>query len=293
MKNQIAPNELHRKKQSNFSVILHRLTKNRSAMLGLGIFAVLVLLAVFAPVIAPYQYDKIDVMHKFETPSSAHWFGTDELGRDILSRMLIGGRYSISIGILVTLLAMFAGSVLGALSGFFGGWVDTVIMRFLDIIQAVPNMLLTIAMVAVLGNGFGVTIVALSISRIPSFCRMLRAQFMSVSGQEYVEAANSMSVSKFRIITRHVLPNAFSPLIVQATMGIASAILVASSLSFIGLGIQPPTPEWGAMLSTARNYIMDYPHMVLVPGITIMITVLGLNMFGDGLRDAMDPKLKD
>jgi peptide/nickel transport system permease protein len=281
------------KKQGNFAIVMKQLSRNKIAMLGLAIFLLLALISIIGPYFYPYSYSKLDLIHKLQGPSAQHWLGTDELGHDILARILYGGRYSLAIGVLVVLLSLAAGSFLGAISGFFGGWVDTVIMRFLDVFQAIPNLLLCVCFSAALGSGFTMTIIALAISRVPSFARMLRAQFMSVSGQEFVEAAESMSLSKARIIAKHVLPNAWSPLIVSATMGVSSSILLASSLSFIGLGVQPPTPEWGAMLSAGRSYIRDYPHLVMIPGVAIVITVLALNLFGDGLRDAMDPKLKN
>lgn len=281
------------KKKNNFVIVARRLMKNRSAVIGLSIVLVFVILAVLAPWVSPYEYDKIDLFNKFSKPSAEHWLGTDEMGRDILSRLLYGGRYSLSLGIFSVLLPMIVGSALGAIAGFFGGKVDLIIMRTMDIFQAIPDMLLCIAMSAVLGTGLFMTVIAMSFTRMPAFCRMLRAQFMSVGQQEYIEAANSMSISKPRIILKHILPNAWSPLIVQATMMVSTSLLVASSLSFIGLGVQAPTPEWGAMLAAARNYIRDYPHLIIAPGIPIIATVLGLNMFGDALRDALDPKLKN
>lgn len=281
------------KKTSEFLSICKRLSQNKSAVLGIGIIAIFVILAILAPYISPYEYSKIDIVNKFQGPSAKHWLGTDEMGRDMLSRILYGGRYSLSLGLLSVLLSMLIGSILGALAGFFGGKVDMVIMRIMDIFQAIPEILLCVALSAALGNGFAMTVFALAISRVPGFCRMLRAQFMSVGQAEYVEAAKSMSVSKPRIIVSHILPNAWSPLIVQGTMQVSTTILVASSLSFIGLGVRPPTPEWGAMLAAGRDYIRDYPHMIIVPGVVIMIVVLALNMFGDALRDALDPKLKN
>lgn len=281
------------KKKSNFVIVCKRLAKNKSAVIGIVIILILLLLSILAPFISPYDYMKIDLISKFEGPSVSHWLGTDEMGRDMLTRILYGGRYSLSLGIITILFALVIGSFLGALAGFFGGKVDMVIMRFMDILQSIPEILLCIALSAALGKGFLMTVLALGITRVPGFCRLLRAQFMAIGEAEYVEAARSMSVSKSRIIIHHIFPNAWSPLIVQATMQVSTTILVASSLSFIGLGIQPPTPEWGAMLAAGRDYIRDYPHMIIVPGVVIMITVLALNMFGDALRDALDPKLKD
>ena len=196
------------------------------------------------------------------------------------------------IGLAATAFGAVVGCAIGAITGYFGGTLDTVLMRFLDILEAIPGLLLTICVSAVLGSGFDKTILALAITSIPQYVRLLRAQVFSVRDEEYLEAAESISCSKFRIITRYVLPNSLSPVIVKATMSVAQTILTAASLSYVGLGVQPPTPEWGAMLSAGRAYIRSYPHLIMFPGIFIMITVLGLNLFGDGLRDALDPKLK-
>ncbi|MCI8893343.1 MAG: ABC transporter permease [Lachnospiraceae bacterium] len=281
------------RKNRPFVTTFRRLCRNKMAVIGMCISIFLVLVAVFAPLLMPYPYDQSDFAATFAKPSSAHLFGTDDLGRDILSRLIYGARYSLQIGIISVAGAMVGGILLGSIAGYFGGWVDDVTMRFLDIIQAVPGMVLSIAVSAVLGPGFGNCILALTIGMIPSFSRMMRASILNVQKMEYLEAATSINCNHLRIILRHVLPNALSPLIVQATMSVATAILIAASLSFIGLGVQPPEPEWGAMLSAGRGYFRDYPHLVWFPGITIMVAVLSLNMFGDGLRDALDPKLKD
>ncbi|MCI9149243.1 MAG: ABC transporter permease [Lachnospiraceae bacterium] len=281
------------RKNRPFVTTFRRLCRNKMAVIGMCISIFLVLVAVFAPLLMPYPYDQSDFAATFAKPSSAHLFGTDDLGRDILSRLIYGARYSLQIGIISVAGAMVGGILLGSIAGYFGGWVDDVTMRFLDIIQAVPGMVLSIAVSAVLGPGFGNCILALTIGMIPSFSRMMRASILNVRKMEYLEAATSINCNHLRIILRHVLPNALSPLIVQATMSVATAILIAASLSFIGLGVQPPEPEWGAMLSAGRGYFRDYPHLVWFPGITIMVAVLSLNMFGDGLRDALDPKLKD
>ncbi|WP_223292758.1 ABC transporter permease [Breznakiella homolactica] len=281
------------RKHSNFAALMGRLRKNNAAMLGLIIFLVLVLIAVFSPLIMPYPYDHMDLINAYSPPSAEHWFGTDDLGRDVLSRIMYGGRYSLSIGIIATGFSVLIGMAIGAVAGYFGGRVDNLIMRFMDIIQAVPGLLLTIAISAVLGSGFDKTIMALGLSNIPNYVRIVRASIMSIRKMEYLEAAESINCRNSRIILHHALPNALSPVIVQATMGVANTVLTAASLSFIGLGVQPPTPEWGAMLSAGRNFIRDYPHMVIFPGVFIMISVLALNMLGDGLRDALDPKLKN
>lgn len=279
-------------KSSGIGEILYRMSKNRTAMVGLIIFVVEILLAILAPLIAPYEYNSMSSDIQVG-PCLAHWFGTDDLGRDILSRILIGARYSLSMGVLAVLLGTAAGMVLGAIAGYFGGQVDNIMMRLLDIVQALPNMLLMVVIAAVLGSGYVNTIIALSISQIPGVARLLRAEMLKERENEYVEASISINCSKFRIIANHLIPNCSSPIIVQATMGVATAITTASALSFIGLGVQPPIPEWGAMLSGVRAYIRQSPHMVIFPGLAIAITVLALNLMGDGLRDALDPKLKN
>ena len=280
------------KKQSEFVRVFKELRKNSTAMLGLCILLVEIILVILAPVIAPYDYTAMDIVAAQQGPSAAHWFGTDELGRDIFSRVLYGGRYSISMGVLAVMISTTVGMTIGAIAGYFGGKVDNILMRLLDVIQSLPAMLLSIVLSAVLGPGYFNTILALSVNGMPASARMLRAQMMKVRGNEYIEAAQSINCSKFRIIVRHMIPNSFSPNIVQATMSIAHMIVMAASLSFIGLGVQPPTPEWGAMLTGARQFIRQCPHMVIFPGLAIAVTVLAAILMGDGRRDAQDPKLK-
>lgn len=281
------------RKESTGKAVIKRLGKNRTAVFGLIVFVILALLAIFSTIINPYVYDAMSLKEKNQSPSADHWFGTDDLGRDIMSRVLYGGRYSLSIGLLAIIAALAVGVFIGAISGFFGGWVDNIIMRILDIIQAVPGMLMTIAISTALGTGFTNTVLALALSRIPQFARVLRAQVLSTRTQEYVEAAQAIGCSNARRIVKYVLPNSFAPVLVSATMGVANTILMLASLSYIGLGVQPPTPEWGAMLSAARPFIREYPYQLVFPGIFIGLAVLALNLFGDGLRDALDPKLKD
>ena len=279
-------------KQNKVLEVLKRMSRNKLAMVGLAIFTIEVLIAVLAPLIAPYGFAEMDYAAMQTGPSAAHWFGTDEMGRDILSRLMFGARYSLSVGLITILLNTAIGVVIGALAGYFGGWVDNLIMRFLDVIQSLPAMLLTIVISAVLGPGYFNTILALSINGIPGKARMLRAQILKERSAEYIEASESINCSRFRTIFRHLIPNCFSPLIVQSTMGVATIITTMAGLSFIGLGVQPPTPEWGAMLSGSRQFIRNSPDMVVFPGLAIAITVLSLNLLGDGLRDALDPKLK-
>lgn len=285
--------ERSKKKYGPLKSTFKRLSRNKLAVAGLMIFLFLIIIAIIAPVIMPYRYDMADFSSTFSKPSRAHLLGTDELGRDILSRLMYGTRYSLQIGLFSVMGACVGGIIFGSIAGYFGGWAGNLIMRFLDIVQAIPGMVMAIAISAVLGPGFGKCIIALLISMIPGFSRMMRASILNVRKMEYLEAASSINCRSFRIIRRHVLPNAMSPIIVQATMSVPMSILIAATLSYVGLGVQPPDPEWGAMLSAGRSYIRDYPHLVVFPGILIMIAVLSLNLFGDGLRDALDPKLKD
>jgi len=281
------------KMQSEIGAAMLRLRKNRAAMIGLGIFLLLALLAVLVPYISPYGYAKLSLAERFQGPSARHWFGTDEMGRDVFTRIIYGGRYSLAVGVIATAVGLFFGVIIGSIAGFFGGNIDNIIMRFLDIFQSIPILLLSIVIATALGTGFDKTIMALSIAQIPDYARQMRASILRVRDLEYVEAANAVGCSTFRQIVKYVLPNSFAPLIVSATMGVAGTILMTASLSYLGLGIQPPTPEWGAMLSGAKIYIRRYPYLLIFPGLAIGATVLGLNMFGDGLRDAFDPKLKD
>lgn len=281
-----------KKKEGQFSLVMKRLMKNKLAMAGLCITILLFLLAVLSTWIMPYKYDELNMLDRFAAPSLKHLCGADEMGRDIFSRLLYGARWSLALGFLATITSTIIGMVIGSIVGYFGGIVDTVIMRLIDILQAIPGILLAIAISACLGSGFANTIIALSIGGIPMTVRLLRGSIMGVRKMEYLEAAQTINCSIPRLIVKHILPNSISPIIVSVTMGIGNTILMAASLSYIGLGVQPPTPEWGAMLSAGRTYMRDYPHMVLFPGIAIALVVLSLNMLGDGLRDAMDPKLK-
>ncbi len=281
------------KSESQALAVIKRMSRNKASLAGLVILSFLILIALLAAWIMPYSYTKMDMANRFANPSFQHLFGCDELGRDILSRLIYGARYSLILGLGSVGLSVIFGLVLGSAAGFFGGIVDSVIMRFLDIFSSIPGMLMAVVISAVLGSGFGNCILAISVSTMPQYVRLLRAQIMSIRNMEYLEASATLqNCSKLRIIVKHVLPNSLSSLIVTATMGVASSILMAAGLSYVGLGVQPPNPEWGAMLSGARSYLRDYPHMVIFPGIVLAVTVLSLNMLGDGLRDALDPKLK-
>lgn len=285
--------EMKLKKDSAFRASMKRLSKNKVAMVCLAVILIFIILAILAPWVTPYGYADMDLAAKNQFPSLQHWCGTDDLGRDIFTRVLYGGRYSLSISLIAVTCSLILGLILGSLAGFFGGNVETLIMRFLDIFQSIPDLILTIAISAALGSGFDKTVIALCISRMPTFTRILRANIMSVRDNEYVEAATAIGCNKFTVITKFILPNAWTPLIVQATMASAGLILSLAALSYVGLGIQPPTPEWGAMLSAARGNLRDYPYQLIFPGLAIAIIVLCLNMLGDGLRDALDPKLKN
>ena len=280
------------KRQSELVVVARRLSKNPSAVIGFVVAVFLALMAILAPLIAPYPYEQQDLFNTRAAPSWEHLFGTDELGRDVFSRIIWGSRFSLSIGVLAVLVGTSIGMFFGALTGYFGGLVDDIIMRLVDVLQSIPGILLAISISVVLGPGFFNSMLALSVGGIPMACRLTRAAILSIRSEEYLEAAVSINCSTPRIIIRHVLPNSFSPVLVSATMMIGHIILGSSMLSFIGLGIQPPTPEWGSMIAGGRSLIRSCPWMVTFPGIFIMLAVLALNMFGDGLRDALDPKLK-
>ena len=262
-------------------------------MIGLSALCIILILSFLSPYIFKYDYAAVNIRQRFATPSLEHPFGCDELGRDIMSRVFYGARYTLSIGVGAVCISATLGILIGSLAGYFGGKLDTVLMRVLDILQTFPGLLSAIAVSTVMGPGLGGCIVAIGIAFMPAFGRLTRANILAIRGAEFIEAASLTNCSTGRIIVRHLLPNAISPLIVQMSLSIAQAGLTASTLSFLGLGVRPPMPEWGAMIATARGFIRDYPHMVLVPGLFIMITVLSLNLLGDAIRDALDPRLKD
>lgn len=283
------------KKASRMKTIMRRLFKNKAAVFGLLIIVMLVLCAVFAEQIAPYGYDDQELSRAFKGPCMEHPFGTDNLGRDILSRIIFGSRVSLQVGVISVGIAALFGTIIGAISGFYSGVLDNFIMRVVDIVLSIPSVLLAISISAMLGDGNGLInlMIAIGVAEIPRWARVVRAQVLSVKEQEFVEAAKAIGAGDIRIILRHILPNCLAPMIVQATLGVATAILDAAGLSFIGLGIKPPVPDWGGMLSASREYIRDYWYMVTFPGLMIMITIYALNLFGDGLRDALDPRLKN
>lgn len=273
--------------------VLRRLVKDKVAILGLVIFTLEILIAVFGPLLVKADPYEMNFSETLLAPCKEHILGTDDLGRDIFSRIVMGARYSLGLGLSVVMFSTLIGTIIGSIVGYFGGVVDLVVMRICDIFQSIPPLLMSVAISAALGQGFFNTLIALSLGSTIGTVRLLRGSIMKIRSEEFLEAADLISCSKFRTIVTHVLPNSFSPVIVRSTMGIANAIMSASTLSFIGLGIQQPTPEWGGMLSGARKFMRKCPWMIIYPGLAIAITVLALNLLGDGLRDAMDPKMKD
>ena len=280
------------KKTSQIYDIWGRLVRNKSAMAGLIILLILILTAIFADFIAPYGYDDQVLEDQFIAPCLEHIFGTDNFGRDIFSRVVYGSRISLQVGLISMGVAVILGCIVGSIAGYYTGLVDNLIMRIIDIMLAIPSILLAISIAAALGPGLRNVMIAIAIGSVPQFARIVRASILTVKEQEYIEASRATGASDLRIIVSHILPNCIAPIIVQTTLGVGNAILNAAGLSFIGLGVQPPIPEWGAMLSAARQYIRDYWWMLTFPGLAIMLTVFALNVLGDGLRDALDPRLK-
>lgn len=282
------------KKRSQMQEVWRRLKKNKMAMIGLTIVVILVLIAIFADVLFDYNdvVIKQNTAIRLQGPSAEHWLGTDEFGRDILARLVHGSRISLVVGVVAVSIALTVGGTLGALAGFYGGKIDMVIMRLMDILLAVPSLLLSITIVSALGPSIINLMIAISISSIPGYARIVRSSVMTVRDNEFVEAARSIGANNWQIILTHIIPNCMAPIIVQVSLKVASAILSTSGLSFLGLGVKAPTPEWGSMLSGGRAYLRNAPHLTFFPGVMIMITILSLNLLGDGLRDALDPKLK-
>ncbi len=280
------------KRHGQWQDTLRRLFRNKLAVVGLVIVFVILFGVIFADFLTPYSYDKQDYGSRFMMPCAEHLFGTDNFGRDLFTRVLYGGRISLLVALLSLVISTVIGVFLGATAGYFGGKYELFVMRLMDIIMAIPGLLLAVAISAGLGTGIFNTALAISIAGIPPTVRMLRATVLQIRDEEYVEAARATGATDMRIIFHHVLPNTIAPLIVDSTLRIGINILQISSLSFVGLGIQPPTPEWGSILSAGRAYIQDFWPLITFPGIAIMLTLLGFNLLGDGLRDALDPRLK-
>lgn len=281
-----------RRKHSQWLDVWYRLRKNKLAVIGMVLAAVLVLSAIFAPMLAPYPFDEQNISGRFQYPNAAHWFGTDNLGRDTLSRCLYGGRTSLLTSVVALCFSIAVSVGLGMIAGFFGGTVDIIVMRILDVIGAVPSMMLAVTISAALGNGVVQTAIAIGIGGVGQMARLIRGSILQSRQEQYVESAISTGSGNIRIMFKQVLPNVLSPLIISASMGIGNNIAAISGLSFIGLGVQPPIAEWGNLMNTGMDHIREYWPQAIFPGLMIMLTLFAFNCFGDGLRDALDPKLK-
>ncbi|WP_297992157.1 nickel transporter permease [Anoxybacillus sp.] len=269
-----------------------RFRKNKMALVGSGIVLFFILLAVFAPFIAPYDMNDQQLSMRLQAPSKEHIFGTDDFGRDIFSRVVYGARISLWVGFFSVLGSVVVGSLLGIIAGYYGRWIDAVISRIFDIMLAFPSILLAIGIVAVLGPSLKNALIAIAVINIPNFGRLIRSRVLSIKQEEYITAAKAIGMSDARILFHHILPNSMAPIIVQGTLAIATAIIEAAALGFLGLGAQPPNPEWGKMLADSKAYLTQAPWTMIFPGLAIMLTVLGFNLMGDGLRDALDPRMK-
>lgn len=285
--------ENNKAKFSRFNDFLRKFKKQKTAIFALVILLILVLIAVFCYQIAPYGINEYDYSSVLQGPSSAHWFGTDEFGRDLFSRILCGTRISLTVGLCAVTVGAVSGTVLGLIAGYYGGIAESVIMRFCDVLFAFPGIILAIAIIAILGSGMTNVVIAVAVFSMPTFCRLVRSTVLATKESVYVQAERSLGATDARILFKHILPAAFPNVIVQYTMSIGNSIMTASSLSFLGMGAQAPTPEWGLILSTGRTYMVNAIHMMLFPGLAIFVTVLCFNLLGDGLRDALDPKLSD
>lgn len=278
------------KPESKLKQMWEALTQNKAAVVGMVVIIFLIFIAVFGKWLMPYDPNYGDMAINKQPPSAAHWFGTDEQGRDIFSRIIDGTRVSLSVGLQAVGFALTLGTVFGAVAGYKGGKIDTIIMRLMDIMMSIPDILLAITLMAALGRGIDKAVIAIGLVTIPEYARIVRGSIMSIKDSEYVQAAKVIGNNDFTIIFKHILPNVLSPIIVRATLGISAAILNTAALGFLGLGVQPPYAEWGDMLGRARSFIFEAPYMLIFPGIAITITVLAFNLLGDGLRDAFDPK---
>ena len=280
--------------RSVWGMVWFRFRKNKLAMAGLFLLLLMMLAILAAPLYVPYeQVVKQNIVDKFTPPCAEYWFGTDQFGRDLFARIVYGGRISLFMGLAVVAISFVAGCALGGAAGYFGGKVDSVIMRIVDMFMAIPAMLLSMAVVAALGTGVDKLLVALSISQIPRFTRVVRSSIMTLRNQEFVEAAKCCGTSSARIILKHIRPNGMGPVIVSATLTLGQVILSIASLGFLGIGVSSPTPEWGTILSENKVHIRYYPYLGLIPGICIALAVMAVNFIGDGLRDALDPRTKN
>ena len=280
------------KKHSQWGDVWRRLRRNKLAMFFMVILILLVLMAVLAGPIFGDAYKKLDPAHAFALPSWEHPFGTDNMGRDMLARIAYGARKSLLISLMAVIIATAVGTVLGTTAGFFGGLYENIVMRIMDIFMAIPGFLMAMTVATALGSGPVNTAIAIACGSIPAFARLTRASVLSVKDQQYVEAANAIGTNNFMIIFKHILPNIFGTLLVDCTMRIGGAINAIAGLSFVGLGVKPPDPEWGSLLTSGVDYIRQYPHLAIFPGLFIILAIFSFNLFGDGLRDAMDPRLK-
>ena len=267
--------------------------RSKSALFGTAIVLFFILLAIVGPFIAPYGINDQNLPGRLAPPSSEHWFGTDDLGRDIFSRILHGTRISLTVGFTAVILSAIIGSFLGIIAGYYGRWIDTIISRLFDIMLAFPSILLAIAIVSILGPSLQNALIAIAIINVPNFGRLIRSRVLTVKEEEYIHAARAIGMKNSRILWRHILPNSMTPIIVQGTLAVATAIIEAAALGFLGLGAEAPTPEWGKMLADARIFLLNAPWAMIFPGLAIMLTVIGFNLMGDGLRDALDPKMKN
>ncbi len=272
------------------SLAWRRFRRHRGAQVGLGVVLLFALLAVFAPLVAPYSPTDAALEQRLTPPSRHHWLGMDQQGRDLLSRIIYGGRISLIIGVIAVGVAGSIGLPIGAISGYRGGWLGHVLMAAIDVLLSFPAILIAIVIVALVGPGIRNAMIAIGIAQMPAYARLMRAEVVRLRSEVFVEAARAIGLPEWRILVRHVFPNAAGPLIVQSTLNLAGAILSAAYLGFLGLGAQPPAPEWGAMLSDGRTYLRTAPHVAIYPGFAVMLVVLGFNLFGDGLRDALDPR---
>ena len=285
--------EKKRRKSSYAADAWKLFKKNKAAMAGLVILAGLLFFALFADLIVPYEKAiEQNVQERLMAPCAEHWMGTDEFGRDLFARVVHGSRRSLSLGVGTTAVSLLLGGIIGACCGLYGSRFDSIVMRLCDILNSVPGLLFALAVVAALGSSMRNLLIAVTIVSLPGFIRIVRSVILSIVEQEYIMAARACDSSNRTIILRHILPNAMGPIIIQASMSVASMMLTAAGLSFIGMGVQPPTPEWGVMLSTARDYMTTAPYLLLFPGSAIALSALALNLVGDGLRDALDPKMK-